>query len=231
MSLRIPRTFHYIWLGGKPLPEHFGVWMNGWKTINPGWELKEWNDTNLPDIINKKEFDAADKFAKKSDILRYELCYRYGGVYIDTDFEPLKPIESILSEVEAFVGEEFVSWPCNAILGSTSNDPFFKLLIDELPASVQSGGDIVHQTGPSFIKRCMQKVFDADVHGVLDPVSGVETRRYKLTSLDTKYRLHRFEPSVFYPYNYKEPEKEFNEFHDAYGKHHWTASWWKDGGV
>ena len=29
----------------------------------------------------------------KSDIARYEIIYRYGGVYIDTDFECLRPLD------------------------------------------------------------------------------------------------------------------------------------------
>ena len=49
-----------------------------------------WTDQRLPDIINRKEFDESEKFAAKSDILRYELILQYGGVYMDTDFEPLR---------------------------------------------------------------------------------------------------------------------------------------------
>ena len=46
--------------------------------------------------LTRAEYDNAEKMAAKSDIFRYEICARFGGVYIDADFEPLRPIEPLL---------------------------------------------------------------------------------------------------------------------------------------
>ena len=78
-------------------------------------------------LLNRKEFDAAEKRAAKSDILRYELCAEFGGVYIDADFEPLRPIEPLLAGVSSFQADELDDRPCNAILGSVAGDPFYRL--------------------------------------------------------------------------------------------------------
>ena len=36
---------------------------------------------------------------EKSDIFRYEILYRFGGVYVDTDFECIKPFECFAQNV------------------------------------------------------------------------------------------------------------------------------------
>src|SRR6478609_278800 len=90
--------------------------------------------------LGKKEIqgkfrERADKMAAKSDILRYELVWRYGGIYVDSDMEPLRPIGELLNGVNAFYGDERPDTPCNAILGCAQGDPFFEHLVKALPAS------------------------------------------------------------------------------------------------
>ncbi|HRH25850.1 MAG TPA: glycosyltransferase [Candidatus Paceibacterota bacterium] len=233
--LYIPKIFHHIWLGNAPLPEKFSLWLSQWEEMNPGWTVMRWTDQNLPEITNRKEFDEADRMAKKSDILRYEVCLQYGGVYIDADFEPLKPIEPILDGVHAFIADEHPGIPCNALIGCEAGQPFFKVLVDRLPESIrhgmETGGDIVEQTGPKFLKRCLDEYEGNDQVPVPSDAPGVLGRRVEIRSSDGTKSVHLFEYSVFYPYYYTEPEKEDTVFPEAFGKHHWTASWWKNGGI
>ena len=44
--------------------------------------------------------------AQKADVLRYEVLYAHGGVYLDTDVEYLRNIEPLLAGCDAFIGEE-----------------------------------------------------------------------------------------------------------------------------
>jgi mannosyltransferase OCH1-like enzyme len=229
--LRIPRTFHQIWLGGRPIPEHYRIWADRWLEMNPGWTMNLWTDKHLPEIVNHREFEAAEKMAAKSDILRYEICARYGGVYIDSDFEPLNSIESILAGVSAFQGDELDDRPCNAILGCAVGDPFFQALVKALPESIRSGGDIVETTGPKFLKRVIADYLGPNRRRIDDPAPGVGGRRWRIVSEDGKRSLHGFHWSVFYPYHYDQPELENKSFPNAFGKHHWMASWWKNGGI
>ena len=41
---------------------------------------------------NKLAFSLAKNLGMKSDILRYEILMKYGGIYVDTDYECLKNI-------------------------------------------------------------------------------------------------------------------------------------------
>jgi mannosyltransferase OCH1-like enzyme len=227
----IPRVFHQIWLGDKPMPDRFQRWADGWLSLNPGWEMRWWTDRHLPEMVNRGAFDAAEKMAAKSDILRYEVLARFGGVYVDSDFEPLKPIETILAGVHSFQADELDDRPCNAILGCAAEDPFYRSVVKAIPESIRGGGDIVATTGPGLLKRVIADYLGERRRKVDDPAPGVEQRRWKIESADGRRYIHGFHWSVFYPYHYDQPELENNDFPQAYGKHHWTASWWKGGGV
>src|SRR5205085_7912697 len=101
----IPKQFHWIWFGPKPIPEQHQRWIEGWLKHHPGWDHKIWTDSNRPRFTNEAEFLGADNFAIKADIARYELVYKHGGVYLDTDTECLKSIEPLLAGIHAFAVE------------------------------------------------------------------------------------------------------------------------------
>lgn len=42
----------------------------------------------------------------KADILRYELLYFFGGIYIDTDFLCIKNIDKLLNNYDGITGNE-----------------------------------------------------------------------------------------------------------------------------
>ena len=54
-----------------------------------------WTEENIPEIVNKKQFDAINEYPGKADILRYELLYYFGGIFIDADSECIKPINNL----------------------------------------------------------------------------------------------------------------------------------------
>jgi mannosyltransferase OCH1-like enzyme len=226
-NLLIPRIFHQVWLGDRPYPDDFQSFTDGWMSRHPGWEMKRWTDENLPDIINRTEFEDGNRLAAKSDVLRYELIWRFGGVYVDTDFQCFKNIEELLDGVNAFQGDEVPDKPGNALLGGVAGDPFFTFLIEQLPESVANHEDIVDQSGPGFLKACIQKFVGPTPR--VEPDS--DRRRWKLSDPSGERTLWGFEPSVFYPYNFDEPHKAKGPFPNAYAAHHWNASWWKDGGI
>lgn len=99
----IPRTFHHIWLGPDPLPDDHRPWIETWKRHHPEWEFRLWTEENLPeDPIRPEVLDRLRAPVERADILRLEILYRHGGVYLDTDLECLRPIDPVLD------GEDFV---------------------------------------------------------------------------------------------------------------------------
>lgn len=103
----IPKTIHYCWFGGNPLPPLAKKCIESWKKHLPDYEIKEWNEQNFDvNIIPyTQQAYAAKKYAFVSDYARLWILYKYGGVYFDTDVEAIKPFDDILAS-GAFIGLE-----------------------------------------------------------------------------------------------------------------------------
>lgn len=195
----IPRVFHRIWLGTQQMPDEFVQYGETWQRHHPGWTMRLWTDENLPEISNKQEFLLAAKMSYKSDILRYEVIYKYGGVYIDTDFKCLRNIEPLLKGVQAFAALEEPGVVCGAIFGAEQGHPLLADAIAQLPSSFWSKRHLNNsvQIGPLFFTEIVAK----------HPQTVV------------------FDPTFFYPYHWSEKWRKGQEFPDAYAVHHWTGSW------
>lgn len=97
-ELKCPKVIHQIWLG-SPLPEEFKVLQQTWieHHANRGWMYKLWTDEDVAELplYNREFYDATDNYGVKSDILRWELLYTYGGVYVDMDYECLRSLDEL----------------------------------------------------------------------------------------------------------------------------------------
>lgn len=97
-KVKIPKLIHYIWLGNAPLPPLAELCIQSWKKYLPGYEVVCWDEHNIWNMMNEYSSEAytAQKWAFVSDYLRFQILYRYGGVYFDTDVELIRPIEDIM---------------------------------------------------------------------------------------------------------------------------------------
>ena len=95
--MSIPKIIHQLWIGTKPAPITL---MNTWKDKNPDFEYIFWNEQ---EFINRKmhfkcqnKIDEIEEINGKADILRWEILYKYGGVFIDADSICIEPIDDEL---------------------------------------------------------------------------------------------------------------------------------------
>lgn len=106
----IPKKIHYCWFGGNPLPELAVKCIESWKKYCPDYEIIEWNEKNY-DITDKcayvQEAYKSKKWAFVSDYVRYDILYKYGGLYFDTDVEIINSIDKIIKK-GSFMGFENV---------------------------------------------------------------------------------------------------------------------------
>ncbi len=95
----IPKIIHYCWFGGKPLPKLAKKCIASWKKYCPDYEIKEWNEKNFDINCNDfvKEAYKAKKWAFVTDYARLEIIYNCGGIYLDTDVELIRPLDSFLN--------------------------------------------------------------------------------------------------------------------------------------
>ena len=209
----IPRIFHQIWLGDGEMPAKFRAYSRSWRTHHPGWELKMWTDANLPPLVNQELFDSVTEVRERADLLRYELLYRYGGVYVDTDFECFKSIEPLLHArsgeeggeesppVSAFSSQESPEHISIGIMGATQGNAFFGRIVDNLPRwhATHSGPEwhIGYRTGP-FLIRSAYALWPGEL------------------TLLPQWALYPYHST-----NFEARGKNATAFPNAYAAHHW----------
>ncbi len=97
---RIPRTIHYIWVGGNPKPDSVNKYIETWKKYCHDYEIKEWNEKNYDVTKNRycREAYEAKKWAFVTDYMRLDILDKEGGIYMDSDVEILKNLDNFLNE-------------------------------------------------------------------------------------------------------------------------------------
>lgn len=193
----IPRVVHRIWLGAGGMPDEQRAFGEGWARINPGWEVRLWGDGDVEDLVSDPAtYARARNLSERSDVLRYEILRRFGGVYADTDVECLRPFAPLLGGVHAFAGYEAPGRLGTALVGATPGHPLAMRAVAALAGTI-GRGTYPDASGPVFLT--------AVARGVPD--------------------LVRFPCEVFYPYGHDEPGRRHERFRGAWAVHHWARSW------
>jgi hypothetical protein len=128
----IPKIIHCCWFGGKDKPELTKKCIESWRNNCPDYQIIEWNESNFD--MNCCEYVRAayleQKWAFITDYVRLYVLYYYGGVYMDTDVEVLRPIDSFLNNV-AFSGFQEETAIPTGIMACEKGYKCFKDLLDE----------------------------------------------------------------------------------------------------
>lgn len=104
----IPKIVHYIWVGHTEKPDLVKKCIDSWRRFLPDYEIIEWNEDNYN--VNKnnylKKAYQEKKWAFVSDYMRFDILMNYGGIYVDTDVEFLKPLPDQFLSANCFTGME-----------------------------------------------------------------------------------------------------------------------------
>jgi mannosyltransferase OCH1-like enzyme len=202
--LHIPRVFHRIWLGGKPMPQEYVDFGEGWLRLNPDWIMRTWTTSDLqcgiPALSTGKLIDEARNYSQASDVLRHEILHAFGGVYIDTDFEALKPIEPYLENYRWVGAGEYPNMVSAGFIACTAQHPITKAILDILPERIRGDLPQAQATGPGMLTEVWKRFKDQP---------GVQA----------------YPPGLFYPYGWKEKHRRYEKFPNAVAAHHWAGSW------
>lgn len=124
----IPKKIHYCWFGGKDKSEFIKQCLDTWKEKLPDYEIVEWNETNFN--VNMCDFTTRayenKKWAFVADYARLYALYNYGGIYLDTDVEIVKPFNYDILSQNCFLGFEDSNHLSTACIGAESQSEFLE---------------------------------------------------------------------------------------------------------
>ncbi|HTA96332.1 MAG TPA: glycosyltransferase [Solirubrobacteraceae bacterium] len=197
-QMSIPRTIHRVWVGGKPMPAEYERFGASFAEHNPDWEMRLWSEADLAELeIEEAERKRARTHSELSNLMRYEVLRRFGGIYVDTDVECLQSLEPLLCGVDAFAALEGEGRVGNAILGSTPGHRAFVRAAQLARRTLGTGAHSVDANGPYLLSLILEQEPSVTIFGA----------------------------HLFYPYRWDEPERRHEAFPDAYMVHHWAKSW------
>jgi mannosyltransferase OCH1-like enzyme len=183
----IPRILHRVWVGPEPLPDEFAAYGESWRRHHPDWDMRLWTDDRLPgDLTRSEAYERLRRPSERSNIIRLELLFRFGGVYVDTDFECLRPLDPLIEGLDFFTGYLKPGRVNNAAIGSASGHPILERALRELKPRTEFGHDKTG-TGPLFLNNLLREYPDVKI----------------------------FPPEIFYPRTVDDRERAYAVHHAA----------------
>ncbi len=126
----IPKIIHYCWFGKGRMPELYQKCIESWKKNLPEYSVMCWNEDTFDINSNKyvKEAYEKKKYAFVTDYVRLFVLFTYGGIYMDTDVEVVKPLDKFLNN-EAFSGFEKKDSVPTGIMAAEKGNPVIEALL------------------------------------------------------------------------------------------------------
>ncbi|KAJ3211151.1 hypothetical protein HK099_008090 [Clydaea vesicula] len=170
----IPKIIHQIWITSehdvdKPLPTFSQV--ENCKKINNDFKFMFWTNNNISQInlVNKAYFNiwrnTKDEIPGATDILRYEILYQFGGIYMDIDTICVKPFNDLVNK-SFFIGYEMFNntgsvdptnpMIANGVIGSKKQNFFFYLIKQYFKSKTKKMETAWIETGPAFLTRFLK---------------------------------------------------------------------------
>lgn len=157
---------------------------------------------------NRTFFDQARNYGEKSDILKWEIIYRLGGVYIDCDFECLKPLDDLHHRYAFYTGLQPLDTQVvqlgAALFAAQPQHPILAHAVQTIEDD-RHHKQIVIRTGPIHFTNSFVAMAGKEYVDVALPAS------------------------YFYPMAYEQAKTARHEWQcpESYAVHHWAGSWLK----
>lgn len=159
LNQAIPKIIHYCWFGRGPKNSAAVQYIAGWKKILPDYRFIEWNEDNFDIQVCPyvEQAYAAKRFAFVSDYARGHGLYEYGGIYLDTDVEVLKPFDDLLHH-RSFWGFEAENFIATSTIGAVPKHEFIKAYLEHYHTRQFIRADASHDTTPNvvFVTRLLE---------------------------------------------------------------------------
>jgi mannosyltransferase OCH1-like enzyme len=208
----IPKIIHYCWFGKGKMTPLMKKCIRSWKKYCPDYQIIEWNEDNF-DVTSSEWTNEAyqeGKYAFVADYVRLRVLCEYGGVYLDTDQELIKPIECFMKH-RAFLGFMEKTSVSMGLVGAEKNHPIINQLFD-------------YYSGRHF---CVNGIYDLNPNTewatqILLENGLVQNNKYQVLNHD----LHVYPQTYFCPTSCVSVEDCSSK--DTVSLHHWAMTWRTD---
>lgn len=97
-----PKVIHQIWIGPEPAPT---AWLDSWRRLHADYEYILWTEDEIAKRLEdtarlELQMSSSPTWAGKADILRWEILYRFGGIYSDADSVCLESVTDLIEAAE-----------------------------------------------------------------------------------------------------------------------------------
>lgn len=140
------KTLNMIWLGGN-MPTKYQEYKEQWQELNPEWKMREWNEDDIfgrqwsnQKVIDKMVEESKDPnadpiafYTHVADVVCPEIIYEQGGVYINADIKPLKPIDNLKVDwTLPWLSLDAEGYAGNMAMYSPASNKIFRDIIKEM---------------------------------------------------------------------------------------------------
>lgn len=149
--MKIPRFIHQIWLGNEDMPPLMKEWRQKLIDLHLKWQCLLWHENrdvgnnvrlccptiDLMVLLDPKQqgmLQKAANLSQRTNIWRYNLVLQHGGLYIDTDVEPVLSFDRHVENLEAFTSartNDPERYEC-ALIGAVAGHPWLGDLVAHL---------------------------------------------------------------------------------------------------
>lgn len=219
----IPKIIHYCWFGRGQMPELALYCIESWKKYLPDYELRLWNEDtfDVNSVPYVKEAYSVQKYAFVTDYIRLWALNKFGGIYLDTDVEILKPLDQFLT-LPAFSGYE--------VIVNTSFCPIMTGLMASEAGGTWVQEQLAYYNNKHFLKRdgTFANVFPNTNEPLPNPITITKIMQDNGFVADGKYsvykgNMHVFPTEYFCPMRWDTKELVITE--NTFCIHHFSGSW------
>lgn len=232
----IPKIIHQVWSGiDGPLPVHFRELGETWKRDYPEWRYEFWDNERMNQFIHDfypHFWEIYNEFPyniQRWDAIRYLILAKTGGMYVDFDYESIKPLDEALKEKTCCFASEPIEhlnifgrniYINNALMMSIPNHPFMNEIIQKVfTQENQNGGytskmeEVLKTTGPIMLSNLLEQTkYKSEV--TILPAHHVSP----FNKMDARQLL-----SGLYDENFEEYLE--NKLEEAFAVHYFIGTW------
>jgi mannosyltransferase OCH1-like enzyme len=163
----VEKIIHQIWVGDFKIPFREKKLIENIKKLHPDYEHKFWtNPEDLPENIKYwyDKFYNIKNYAFCADVLRIWVVYKYGGFYLDVDFDIKKRLDPFFEFENTFFYHNDTDFTIpNNIFCGKKESLVFKYCVDNIKPECS-------WYGPSWFGKTVKDYFGFSYESIQEPI-------------------------------------------------------------